>query len=35
MPLTAAQVKEEFFDCAADTVERPSATQNLSLHEPV
>jgi hypothetical protein len=35
MPLTAAQVEEEFFDCATDAVERPAATQNLSLHEPV
>jgi hypothetical protein len=27
MPLTAAQVEEKFFECAADTVERPAATQ--------
>jgi 2-methylcitrate dehydratase PrpD len=27
MPLTAAQVEEKFFDCAAHTVERPAATQ--------
>ena len=35
MPLTAAQVEEKFFDCAAHTVVRPAATQNLRLHEPV
>ncbi len=27
VPLTAAQVEEKFFDCAAHTVERPAATQ--------